>query len=118
LRSDNGAAFGVSAIDFVSHFNVTHSVISAGAVDAVGGIMDFDLEEAEFARMVISRGRRSVAVTDHSKFGRQGLVKVCGFSEITEIVTEQAPPTDVAEALDRGSVLLTLATPDAKEAAE
>jgi DeoR family glycerol-3-phosphate regulon repressor len=110
LRSDNGAAFGVSAIDFVSRFSVTHSVISTGAVDAISGIMDFDLEEAEFARMVISRGRRSVAVTDHSKFGRQGLVKVCAFSDLTEIVTDQLPPSDIADALDRSSVRLTLAT--------
>lgn len=109
LRSDNGAAFGVSAIDFVSRFSVTHSVISTGAVDGVAGIMDFDLEEAEFARMVISRGRRSVAITDHSKFGRQGLVRVCAFSDLTEIVTEKAPPADIAEALDRSSVTLTLA---------
>lgn len=110
LRSDNGAAFGVSAIDFVSRFSVTHSVISTGAVDAISGIMDFDLQEAEFARMVISRGRRSVAVTDHSKFGRQGLVKVCAFSDLTEMVTDQLPPTDIADALDRSSVRLMLAT--------
>jgi DeoR family glycerol-3-phosphate regulon repressor len=51
-----------------------------------------------------------VAVTDHSKFGRQGLVKVCAFSDLTEIVTDQLPPSDIADALDRSSVRLTLAT--------
>lgn len=108
LRSDNGAAFGVSAIEFVSRFSVTHSVISTGAVDAVSGIMDFDLEEAEFARMVISRGRRSVVITDHSKFGRQGLVKVCDFVDLNEIVTDHAPPHDITDALIAASVQLTL----------
>ena len=34
LRSDSGAAFGVSAIEFVGRFSVTHAVISTGAVDA------------------------------------------------------------------------------------
>ena len=110
LRSDNGAAFGVSAIEFVSRFSVTHSVISTGAVDATG-IMDFDLEEAEFARMVISRGRRSVVITDHSKFGRQGLVKVCDFSALTELVTDQPPPSAISDALSTTSVRLTLAMP-------
>src|SRR3954449_711757 len=69
LRSDSGAAFGVSAIEFVSRFSVSHAVISAGAVDARLGIMDYDLEESEFARMVLSRGTRSLVVTDHTKFG-------------------------------------------------
>lgn len=110
LRSDNGAAFGVSAIEFVSRFSVTHSVISIGALDAESGIMDFDLEEAEFARMVLSRGRRAVVVTDHSKFGRQGLVKVCDFSAITEIVTDENPPEDMVASLTKASVRITLAT--------
>lgn len=110
LRSDNGAAFGVSAIEFVSRFSVSHSVISVGAADAVNGIMDFDLEEAEFARMVLSRGRRTVAVTDHSKFGRQGLVTVCEFSALSEIVTDRPPPADIASALAASSVKTTLAS--------
>lgn len=108
LRSDNGAAFGVSAIEFVSRFSVTHAVISTGAVDSVTGVMDFDLEEAEFARTVISCGRRSVVITDHTKFGRQGLVKVCDFSELSEIITDRAPPKGIADALMSASVRLTL----------
>ncbi len=36
LRSDSGAAFGVSAMEFVSRFSVNHAVISVGAIDAVG----------------------------------------------------------------------------------
>ncbi|WP_113340894.1 DeoR/GlpR family DNA-binding transcription regulator [Rhizobium cremeum] len=109
LRSDNAAAFGVSAIEFVSRFNVTHAVISAGAVDAATGIMDYDLNEAEFARTVLSRGKRTLVVTDHSKFGRQGLVKVCDFAEIAELATDRPPPPDIAEALSAAGVALFLA---------
>ena len=56
LRSDNGAAFGVSAIEFVSRFNVIHSVISAGAVDAVveAELLEHDLEVVH----VLQRGER------------------------------------------------------------
>lgn len=108
LRSDNGAAFGISAIEFVSRFSVTHAIISAGAVDA-SGIMDFDLEEAEFARMVLSRGKRRLLVTDHSKFGRQGLVQVCDFSGIMEIATSGRPPEAILEPIMRAEVLLSVA---------
>lgn len=109
LRSDNGASFGVSAIEFVGHFSVTHAIISAGAIDATTGVMDYDLEEAEFGRAVLSRGRRTVVVTDHSKFGRQGLVRVCGFSALTDLFTDKAPPRDIAAALKAASVNVTLA---------
>jgi DeoR family glycerol-3-phosphate regulon repressor len=109
LRSDSGAAFGVSAIDFVSRFSVTHAIISAGAIEAANGVMDHDLAEAEFARMVLSRGQRSVVVTDHTKFGRQGLVRVCGFSGLSELATDWPPAVDVAEALAAAGTRLVIA---------
>lgn len=109
LRSDNGAAFGISAIEFISHFTVGHAVITTGAIDAAIGIMDYDLEEAEFARAVVSRGKRAIVVTDHTKFGRQGLVRVCEFSALTELFTDKAPPRDLSAALKAAGVNVTLA---------
>lgn len=109
LRSDSGAAFGVSAIDFVSGFSVTHAIISAGAIDAANGVMDHDLAEAEFARMVLSRGQRSVVVTDHSKFGRHGLVRVCGFDGISELATDWPPSADITNALALAGTRLVIA---------
>ncbi|PSJ60210.1 DeoR/GlpR family DNA-binding transcription regulator [Pseudaminobacter soli (ex Li et al. 2025)] len=109
LRSDSGAAFGISAIEFVSRFSVNHAIISIGALDAVAGVMDYDLEEAEFARMVLSRGTRSLVVTDHTKFGRQGLVQVCGFGGFGELVTDRTPPPDIAAALAAAGTRLTVA---------
>ncbi|MDH4411896.1 MAG: DeoR/GlpR family DNA-binding transcription regulator [Rhizobium sp.] len=108
LRSDNGAAFGSTAIDFINRFSVTHAIISTGAVNA-HGMMDYDLDEAEFARMVLTRGRRTLVVTDHSKFGREGLVRVCGFEAVTELVTDHQPPTDIAQAIAEAGARLTLA---------
>ena len=108
LRSDSGAAFGNSAIDFISRFTVTHAVISAGAMDA-RGVMDFDLEEAEFARMVLSCGERKLVVTVHSKFGRRGLVSVCDFSGFDQLITDLEPPEDISAALAGAGAALTIA---------
>ncbi|TPP05972.1 DeoR/GlpR family DNA-binding transcription regulator [Rhizobium glycinendophyticum] len=108
LRSDNGAAFGTTAIDFISRFSVTHAIISTGAVDAEG-MMDYDLEEAEFARTVLTRGRRRLVVTDHSKFGRQGLVRVCGFEAVDEVVTDREPPLEIGEQIKSAGSSLVVA---------
>ena len=108
LRSDSGAAFGQSALDFVSRFTVTHSIISAGAVD-VEGIMDFDLGEAELARTILTRGERKVVATDHTKYGRRGLVLVAGFSGIDEVVTDHQPPAAIAGAMAEAGTMLTVA---------
>lgn len=109
LRSDSGASFGVSAIEFVSRFSVDHAVITAGAVDAQHGIMDYVLEEAEFARVVLTRGKRRVVVTDHTKFGRQGLVQVCGYDAFGELATDMPPPRDIAAAVEKAGARLLVA---------
>jgi DeoR family glycerol-3-phosphate regulon repressor len=71
--------------------------------------MDYDLDEAEFARTVITRGRRTLVVTDQSKFGREGLVRVCGFEAIAELATDVQPPPDIAEAMAAAGTGLLLA---------
>jgi DeoR family transcriptional regulator, glycerol-3-phosphate regulon repressor len=73
-------------------------------------MMDYDLEEAEFARTVLTRGQRRLVVTDHTKFGRQGLVRVCGFEAVGELVTDREPPLEIAEQIKAaGSSLVVVA---------
>ncbi|MCD2173440.1 DeoR/GlpR family DNA-binding transcription regulator [Rhizobium sp. C4] len=109
IRPDSGAVFGLSASEFITRFSVDHAIISAGAVDPTG-ILDYALDEAEFARTVLSRGRRKLAVTDSSKFTRAGLVHVCGFADLTDIVTEAAPPVNIADAIRAADARLTVAS--------
>ncbi|MGB5557403.1 MAG: DeoR/GlpR family DNA-binding transcription regulator [Paracoccaceae bacterium] len=108
LRSDSGAAFGQSALKFVGRFTVNHSIISAGAVD-VSGVMDFDLGEAELARTMLTCGDRKVVATDHTKYGRRGLVTVAAFSDIDELITDRQPPSAIAEILAASGTKLTVA---------
>jgi DeoR family glycerol-3-phosphate regulon repressor len=107
LQSDSGAAFGKSALDFIERFSVDHAVISAGAVD-LSGVSDFALNEAEFAQLMLSRGKRRVVVTDHSKFAKRGLIKVAGFADFNEIITDRPPPQDISDQIRAGGTRITL----------
>lgn len=109
LHGDNGAAFGRSACAFIADFRVRFSVISIGAVHASGGLMDYDLDEAEFARIVLERGERRLVLTDSSKFTRTALVRVAGFDKIETLVTERAPPPELEAAIMAGGAAVVLA---------
>ena len=71
--------------------------------------MDFDLQEAEFARAVLGCGERRFVITDASKFLRRGVVRVAGFDRVDELVTDAPPPAALAEAMDAAGTLLRLA---------
>lgn len=108
LRGDSGAALGAAALDFIRPFAVRHAIISAGAADA-GGVLDFDLQETEFARTVLSCGARRVVVCDATKFARRGFLRVVDWGGIDMLVTDSQPHADLAEALAAQAVRLTLA---------
>lgn len=110
LRGDSGAALGASALAFIRPFSVQHAIVSVGALDDTG-IMDFDLQEAEFARAVLACGERRVVVTDASKFGRRGFIRVTGLDAVDELVTNSPPPDALAAALAEAGVRVSLAPP-------
>lgn len=109
LRGDNGAAFGRSACAFAAAFHVRFAVISIGAVHPTGGLMDYDLDEAEFARIVLGCGERRLVLTDSSKFVRTALVRVTGFDGIDALVTECAPPPELAAAITAAGARIEIA---------
>lgn len=108
LRSDSGAALGSSAVAFIANFHVDHAIVSVGAIDE-DGVMDYELAEAEFARMALTRGERAVVISDHSKFGRRGLVRICGHSGFGELTVDRPPPPAIAAALAANGVRVTVA---------
>ena len=109
LNGDNGGAFGPSAIQFAASFRVRFAIITIAAIDAAFGPSDNFLAEAEFARMVLSRGERRIIVTDSSKFGRTALIKVCDFDTVDCIISEAAPPRGLAAALAASNVSCEIA---------
>jgi DeoR family transcriptional regulator, glycerol-3-phosphate regulon repressor len=112
LMGDSGAAFGPSAIEFIGKFKVRHTFISISAVDRKLGPMDAVLAEAQFAHKALECADHRVLLTDASKFGRSALVKVCGFEELSEIVTDYLPDAEMMANITRANVVVTVARPD------
>ncbi len=103
----SGAAFGGSAVDFVSRFSVNHARDQHRRRRRGTGVMDYDLEEAEFARdgADARRALASSSPTTPSSAGR-GWSQVCGFDGFGEIVTDRLPPRDVGHAIDEAGAKL------------
>jgi DeoR family transcriptional regulator, glycerol-3-phosphate regulon repressor len=110
IQSDSGATYGPMAVNFIAQFRVKHAFISITAVDIKTGPMDHSVDEAQFAAMAISRATHRVVLADSSKFGNSAFAKVCDFSEIEIIVTEQSPPAEYFAVLRDHGTRLVIAT--------
>lgn len=106
LRADDGATFGVTALDFVRRFRTRYAIVSIGAIHLDGGLMDYHLPEAEFCQAVIAHAAHVIVVADHSKFENQAPVKVCDFQQIGTLITDKAPPEGIRRRLQDAEVRL------------
>lgn len=112
VRADDVAVFGNSAIEFIRQVHANKALLSIGAISSDGELMNFHLCEAEFSRALIRQAREVWVITDHSKFGRQGAVKVCDLQDVDVIVTDRNPPEEFVSHCRRANVRIIVHTPN------
>jgi DeoR family fructose operon transcriptional repressor len=87
------------------------AIVGVGGVSA-DGFSTNNLAEAAMMREMIDRGRKVAVLADSSKFERQNFAKIADLTAADYLVTEQAPPTDLATALRRADVQVLSEMPD------
>ena len=65
LRADDSAAFGSSAISFISQFKVKSAIITPAGLDPRRGAMLVHLAEAEISRAAAAHAERVIVALDH-----------------------------------------------------
>jgi len=109
LRNHDGGAFGPEALDFVKNFEVGRAIFSSAAIHPEKGFLVHHLCEAEFARAIVARSERTYVAADSSKFGRRAPLRMCEPSDVDELITDTAPPSDLAGMLADNGIATTLA---------
>lgn len=109
FRPDGQEVVGPLARQQIAQFRPRHAVLTVGAINAVDGVMDYDVEEAEIARTALAHVGSVTVLADSSKFGRTALFRVCAFDAVSRLVTDRQPTGDLAEALRRAGVTVIVA---------
>jgi len=100
-----GSVSGPDTIGFLSRFNANHCIIGASGITAEGP-NDAHSSAVAVKRAMLSRCKQHILLVDHSKFDRANLEVVCPLSRIHRLVSDAAPPRDLAKALRDADVKL------------
>lgn len=85
------------------HVHADLAFIGCNGVDAVGGVTNVNLPEAELKRSMVAASTRSVVVADGSKIGRVRLGRIGPIDDFDIVLTgASAAPAPVAELRDHG----------------
>ena len=106
LRSRDRGITGKATIDFIQQFKVDFGVISVSGIDSDGCLLDFDYREVRVGQTIISNSRKVFLVADHTKFGREAMVRLCNIREIDALFTDRRPQPSMSKMLSEADVTL------------
>jgi DeoR family transcriptional regulator, glycerol-3-phosphate regulon repressor len=101
IRPRDGGIVGEATIDFVNQFKVDVGIIGISGIDEDGTLLDYDYREVRVARAIIANSREVFLVADHTKFGRNAMVRLCPIGEVDALFTDRPPPAAFAEPIAR-----------------
>jgi len=109
VRPRDGGIVGPLTIDFIEQFRVDYGIIGISGIDLDGTLLDFDYREVRAARAIIDNSRKVFLAADHTKFGRNAMVRLGGISEIDALFTDRPLQDPLAEVLAATDVDLHVA---------
>ena len=110
VRNSDGGVVGEDTAEFIDRFRVDYGIIGISAIDPEdGSLLDYDAREVRVAQAIMRNARRVVLVADHSKFGRNALVRLGSLRQVHIFCTDRPPPDRVAALLAEEGVRLLVA---------
>jgi DeoR family glycerol-3-phosphate regulon repressor len=104
VRPRDCGIIGPLTIDFIQQFKVDVCVIGISGIDYDGTLLDFDYREVRASRAIIENSRKVFLVADHTKIGRNAMVRLGSVQEIDAFFTDRQPPRQLVEALQSADV--------------
>jgi DeoR family glycerol-3-phosphate regulon repressor len=111
VRNRDRGIVGEAAIDLIRQFRVDYGVIGISGIDHDGTLLDFDYQEVRVAQAIMANSRQVYLVADHTKIGRNALVRLGGIDEVDAFFTDAEPPEPLRRRLEAGDVALFVAQP-------
>ncbi len=110
VRGRDHGVTGEATIELIRQFKVDYGVIGISGIDADGTLLDFDYQEVRVAQAIIEHSRQVYLAADHSKLGRNALVRLGPISRVSAWFTDRAPAPELAKVLSEAGTQIFVAS--------
>jgi DeoR family galactitol utilization operon repressor len=108
FRPSAEALVGPAALKQLQEYHVALTFTGTDGFTLDHGLTTHLMENAEIVRQMCAQATRSVLVTDSSKFGKQGFVRILSLSDIDVVITDKGLPQAAVEAIEAMGIELIL----------
>src|SRR5262249_15278797 len=91
-----GVLVGPLAVEAFTKIHADIAIMSGGGIGLEGGSKSHGLL-IDIQRAMINAAQKVIFCFDHTKFGRQSVLPLCGLECIDIVVTDSGAPTDLVE---------------------
>ncbi len=106
VRNNDGGIIGESTIDFISQFQMDFGIIGISGIDEDGSLLDYDYREVRVAKSIIRNSRQVLLAADHTKFGRNAMIRLGNINEAHHLFTDFEPSENIRNLLKANNVQL------------
>jgi DeoR family glycerol-3-phosphate regulon repressor len=106
VRNRDGGIVGEATRDFINQFRMDFGIIGISGIHSDGSLLDFDYREVRVAQAIISNSSQVLLAADHTKFGRNAMVRLGNIIQANHVFTDQAPPEEIRQLLTEHQVSL------------
>ena len=104
VRKSEQSVGGSMCDNNLGQFHTDKAFLGVGGLTEKAGLTDFNMEEAPFRRMAVSRTQKVIALADHSKFGIVGLNHICDLEEISILITDRGADKNMINHIQNAGV--------------
>jgi len=109
VRNADGGVVGGSAADYIGQFRVDIAIMGISGIGPDGALLDFDPREVRVAQAILDSARTVFLCADHTKFGRNAMVRVADVDRVDALFTDRPPPPPIARRLAEAGVAVHVA---------
>lgn len=99
VRGRDHGVTGEATIELIRQFKVDFGIIGISGIDMDGTLLDFDYREVRVTQAIIEHSRQVYLAADHSKLGRNALVRLGPISRVNAWFTDREPPKGLLDVL-------------------
>ncbi len=91
VRHRDRGITGHATLEFIRQFRSDFCIIGISGIASNGDLLDFDYQEVQVAKAIIHNSSKVILVADHTKFGRDAMVRLGHVGDIDELFTDTMP---------------------------
>jgi DeoR/GlpR family transcriptional regulator of sugar metabolism len=107
-----GVLVGPLAVEALSKLHADVAIMSAGGI-SLEGITNSHALLIDIQRAMIQAAQKVIFCLDHTKFGRQSVLPLCGLDCVDTIVTDSDAPAELVEGLRAQAIEVVVAKKEA-----